>query len=112
VKRFAELPELNGFPRLRLLNSIDELAPLPLVISDPPSLSDVTAKRSQNRRSIPTDEEIKLLLARHRNSENGALPKLYTKKSQQTGYKSLKKFNTSGSRNCFFSPVQVSTGIR
>ncbi|KAI6184172.1 hypothetical protein M3Y97_00567800 [Aphelenchoides bicaudatus] len=107
VKRFADLPELNGFPRLRLLNSLDELSPLPLVISEPPN--EVTAVRSQNRRSVPTDDELKMLLARHRNSNSensGIMPKSYAKKSQQTGYKALKKFNTSSSRNCFFSPVQ------
>uniref|UniRef100_A0A915CN99 Uncharacterized protein n=1 Tax=Ditylenchus dipsaci TaxID=166011 RepID=A0A915CN99_9BILA len=43
--------------------------------------------------------------------ETGDLGSLITssypsKKSQYMGYKSLKKFNSNGSRNCFFTPVQ------
>lgn len=34
-------------------------------------------------------------------------PSVYAKKSQHyTGYKTLKKFGGSGSRNCFFTPIQ------
>lgn len=64
----------------------------------------MTTKRMQSRRSVPTDEELRAALARLRNSEAGQqMPKTYTKKSQQVGYKTLKKFNNAGgSRNCFF----------
>lgn len=103
VKRLVDLHELNRFPRLRFLNSIDELSPLPLIVTEPDQ--QVTTKRTQSRRSVPTDEEIQAALNRLQSTSDLSqqMSKTYTKKSQQLRYKTLKKFNNGGSRNCFFS---------
>lgn len=83
------------FPRLRLLNSVDDLAPLPLVISEAPSLNDVPLKR-RSQRSFTTRDELKRRLERLIDAEGN-------ESTQRTGYTSSKKFNNTGSRNCFFT---------
>ncbi|CAD5216415.1 unnamed protein product [Bursaphelenchus xylophilus] len=59
-------------------------------------LSDSEYIRYPVRRSVDTEEA----------SMDRTFSQGYAKKSQNLSYKALKKFSGSGSRNCFFTPIQ------